>query len=76
MACKLFVNFDEQGSAYGEAQGVLAGYYGTLAADCKLFPISFPRWSGPLGVPKTYFDECFDKIIKVHSLVHIVLYYY
>ena len=55
------MNFDDQGSAYGEAQGVLAGYCGTLATDCKLFPISFPRWSGPLGVPKDYLMNAMKK---------------
>ena len=32
------MNFDDQGQTIGEAQALLAGFLGTLAADCKLFP--------------------------------------
>nr|XP_009766060.1 PREDICTED: uncharacterized protein LOC104217490 [Nicotiana sylvestris] len=37
------MNFDDYNAAYGEAQGLLAGYYGSLAIDCNLFPISFEK---------------------------------
>jgi hypothetical protein len=47
---RIIVEFDDQWAAYGEAQGLLAGYYGSLAIDCKLFPINFERWSGKMGV--------------------------
>ncbi|KAL5146523.1 hypothetical protein HKD37_06G016343 [Glycine soja] len=50
--------------AIGEAQALLAGFLGTLAADCKLFPMDHDRWSAPLGVPITYFDDCFETILK------------
>eukprot|EP00256_Glycine_max_P069210 XP_025983805.1 uncharacterized protein LOC100817477 [Glycine max] len=40
------------------------GFLGTLAADCKLFPMDYDRWSGPSGVPKAYFDDCFETILK------------
>jgi hypothetical protein len=43
---RIIVEFDDQWAAYGEAQGLLAGYCGSLAIDCKLFPINFERWSG------------------------------
>ncbi|XP_055814686.1 uncharacterized protein LOC129884409 [Solanum dulcamara] len=48
-----------------EAQGLLAVYCGSLAVDCNLFPISFERWSGPLGMPKKYMEDCFETILKV-----------
>ena len=60
----IFVDFDEQDSAYGDAQGILAGFLGTLAYDCNLFPIDFERWTGKTGLPKDYFDE-FATTIKV-----------
>ena len=65
----IIVNFDDQGQAIGEAQALLTGFLGTLAADCKLFPMDYDRWSGPSGVPKTYFDDCFETILKVCQLV-------
>ena len=46
------MDFDSYNSAYGDAQGLLAGYSGSLAIDCNLFPISFERWSGKSGMPK------------------------
>ncbi|KAH1198427.1 hypothetical protein GmHk_18G052013 [Glycine max] len=61
---RIIVNFDDQGQAIGEAQALLAGFLGTLAADCKLFPMDYDRWSGPSGVPKAYFDDCFETILK------------
>ncbi|KAH1233056.1 hypothetical protein GmHk_09G025579 [Glycine max] len=60
----IIVNFDDQGQAIGEAQALLAGFLGTLAADCKLCPMDYDRWSGPSGVPKAYFDDCFETILK------------
>ena len=54
---RIIVDFDELGMAIGEGQGVLAGYCGTLAIDCNLFPINFERWSGKIGMPDTYFLE-------------------
>ncbi|KAL5159424.1 hypothetical protein HKD37_15G043747 [Glycine soja] len=60
----IIVNFDDQGQAIGEAQALLVGFLGTLAADCKLFPMDYDRWFGPSGVPKTYFDDCFETILK------------
>ncbi|KAL5186669.1 hypothetical protein HKD37_05G012483 [Glycine soja] len=61
---RIIVNFDDQGQAIGDAQALLAGFLGTLAADCKLFPMDYDRWSRPSGVPKTYFDDCFETILK------------
>lgn len=65
---RIIVNFDDQGQAIGEAQALLAGFLGTLAADCKLFPMDYDRWSRPSGVPKAYFDDCFETILKVCQL--------
>uniref|UniRef100_A0A151UET9 DUF4218 domain-containing protein n=1 Tax=Cajanus cajan TaxID=3821 RepID=A0A151UET9_CAJCA len=62
---RIIVDFDDQGQAIGEAQALLAGFLGTLAADCKLFPMDYDRWSGPSGVPKAYFDDCFETILKL-----------
>jgi hypothetical protein len=59
------VEFDDQWAAYGEAQGLLAGYCGSLAIDCKLFPINFERWSGKMGIPNSYFEDCFETFLKV-----------
>ncbi|XP_020207131.1 uncharacterized protein LOC109792163 [Cajanus cajan] len=41
---RISVDFDDQGQAIGEAQALLAGFLGTLAADCKLFPMDYDRW--------------------------------
>ncbi|KAJ1377440.1 putative transposase, Ptta/En/Spm, plant [Sesbania bispinosa] len=60
----IIVEFDDQGQAYGEAQGLLAGFCGILATDCNLFPINFERWSGKTGMPKCYFDDCYATILK------------
>ncbi|KAE9588736.1 putative transposase, Ptta/En/Spm, plant [Lupinus albus] len=60
---RIILDFDEQGAAYGDAQGLLAGFLGTLASDC--IPIDYDRWSGGRnGIPSTYFTECLDTIIK------------
>ncbi|QCD93715.1 hypothetical protein DEO72_LG5g1791 [Vigna unguiculata] len=61
---RIIVDFDELGMEIGEGQGVLAGYCGTLAIDCNLFPINFERWSGKIGMPDTYFLECFKEILQ------------
>ncbi|KAJ1394169.1 putative transposase, Ptta/En/Spm, plant [Sesbania bispinosa] len=61
----IIVEFDDQGQAYGEAQGLLAGFCGILATDCNLFPINFERWSGKTGMPKCYFDDCYATILKL-----------
>ncbi|XP_070048455.1 uncharacterized protein [Nicotiana tomentosiformis] len=61
---RIVVNFDDYNAAYGEAQGLLAGYCGSLAIDCNLFPISFEKWSGPSGMPKKYMEDCFETILK------------
>ncbi|XP_057723261.1 uncharacterized protein LOC130939176 isoform X1 [Arachis stenosperma] len=60
---QVVVNFEDE-QAIGEAQGLLAGYLGTLAVDCKLFPINFSKWSGPLGIPRSRFEECFSNLLK------------
>jgi hypothetical protein len=62
---RVIVHFDDQGAAYGEAQGLLAGYCGTLATNPNLFPINYERWLGKLGMPKSYLDNCFDKNLQV-----------
>ena len=59
---KVVVNFNELHQAIGEEQGLLAGFCGTLASDCSIFPINFEKW--PL-MPESYFNHCFDDIIKV-----------
>lgn len=46
----IIVDFDQYNAPYGDAQALLAGYCGSLAIDCNLFPISFDRWSGPSGL--------------------------
>nr|XP_009770698.1 PREDICTED: uncharacterized protein LOC104221319 [Nicotiana sylvestris] len=61
---RIIMNFDDYNAAYGEAQGLLAGYCGSLAIDCNLFPISFEKWSGPSGIPKKYMEDCFETILK------------
>ncbi|KAK2381530.1 hypothetical protein QL285_069121 [Trifolium repens] len=61
---RIIVEFDDQWAAYGEAQGLLAGYCGSLAIDCKLFPINFERWSGKMGIPNSYFEDCFETFLK------------
>ncbi|XP_059289354.1 uncharacterized protein LOC132042860 isoform X2 [Lycium ferocissimum] len=61
---RIIVNFDYYGAAYGEAQGLLAGYCGLLAIDGNLFPINFDRWSGPSGLPKKYMEDCFETLLK------------
>ncbi|MED6198693.1 hypothetical protein PIB30_068971 [Stylosanthes scabra] len=50
--------------AIGDAEGLLAGYLGLLAIDCKSFPISFRKWTGPNGLPPSYFEECFINCIR------------
>nr|XP_025623493.1 uncharacterized protein LOC112715890 isoform X1 [Arachis hypogaea] len=63
---RVIVEVDEEGAAYGEAQGLLAGYCGILATNARIFPISFEKWSGQEngGMPKSFKDECFDTMIK------------
>ncbi|CAJ2647711.1 unnamed protein product [Trifolium pratense] len=61
---RVIVHFNDQGAAYGEAQGLLAGYCGTLATNPNLFPINYERWLGKLGMPKSYLDNCFEKNIE------------
>uniref|UniRef100_A0A151UGS0 Uncharacterized protein n=1 Tax=Cajanus cajan TaxID=3821 RepID=A0A151UGS0_CAJCA len=61
---RIVVEFDDQGQAFGQAQGLLAGFCGILATDCNLFPINFERWSGKTGMPKCYFDDCYLTILK------------
>ncbi|KAH0655493.1 hypothetical protein KY285_030375 [Solanum tuberosum] len=68
---RIIVKFDDYNVAYGEAQGLLAGYCGSLAIDCNLFPISFERWSGPLGMPKKYMEDCFETILKPRFLFEV-----
>jgi len=67
------VDFDAYNSAYGDAHGLLAGYCGSLAIDCNLFPISFGRWSGQSGMPKKYMEDCFETILKVQVFLDIYL---
>ncbi|KAH0702150.1 hypothetical protein KY285_016428 [Solanum tuberosum] len=62
---RIIVNFDDNITTYGQAQGLLVGYCGSLATDCNLFPICFERWSGPLGMPKKYIEDCFETRLKV-----------
>jgi hypothetical protein len=63
---RVIVHFDDQSAAYGEAQGLLAGYCGILAISGDLFPISFEKWSGKFkGIPKKYFEDCFERLLKV-----------
>nr|XP_033508157.1 uncharacterized protein LOC104119166 [Nicotiana tomentosiformis] len=45
----------------GEAQGLLVGVCGLLETDCTIFSISFDKWS---YIPKSYFNDCFNNIIK------------
>lgn len=61
---RVVVEFDDLNAAIGEAQGLLAGFCGNLAVDGNIFPISFEKWS---NMPDSYFDACFDEIIKVLS---------
>ncbi|XLS75459.1 hypothetical protein HN51_032324 [Arachis hypogaea] len=63
---RVIVEVDEEGAAYGEAQGLLAGHCGILATNVRIFPISFEKWSGQEngGMPKSFKDECFDSMIK------------
>ncbi|XP_070009780.1 uncharacterized protein [Nicotiana sylvestris] len=58
----IVVEFDDMDQPIGERQGVLAGFCGILATDCSLFPIHFNKWP---DLPKSYFNCCFDRIIKV-----------
>ncbi|XP_019266428.1 PREDICTED: uncharacterized protein LOC109243874 [Nicotiana attenuata] len=61
---RIIVDFDEYNTAYCEAQGLLAGYCGTLAIDCNLFPISIEKWSGPSLMPKKSMEDCCETILK------------
>ncbi|KAH0725469.1 hypothetical protein KY284_001334 [Solanum tuberosum] len=68
---RIIVKCDDYNTAYGEAQGLLVGYCGSLAIDCNLFPISFARWLGPLGMPKKYMEDCFETILKPRFLFEV-----
>ena len=59
---RIVVRFNDQHQAIGEEQGLLAGFLGTLATDCALFPINFDKWP---DMPESYFNRCFAGIIKV-----------
>ncbi|KAH0681219.1 hypothetical protein KY284_022304 [Solanum tuberosum] len=52
-------------------KGLLAGYCGSLAIDCNLFPISFEMWSGQSGMPKKYMEDCFETILKPRFLFRV-----
>ncbi|XP_019251345.1 PREDICTED: uncharacterized protein LOC109230285 [Nicotiana attenuata] len=58
---RVVVEFDGK-DPIGEAQGLLAGVCGLLATDCTIFPIGFDKWP---DMPKSYFNDCFNNIIKV-----------
>ncbi|WVY90870.1 hypothetical protein V8G54_036384 [Vigna mungo] len=60
----IIVEFDEIGMPIGEGQGVLAGYCSLLATYGNLFLINFERWSRKIGMPNTYFLECFKQILQ------------
>ncbi|OIS95851.1 hypothetical protein A4A49_58540 [Nicotiana attenuata] len=60
----IVVEFDDMDQPIGEGQGVLAGFCGILATGCSLFPIHFNKWP---DLPKSYFNGCFDRIIKEMS---------
>nr|XP_033517537.1 uncharacterized protein LOC104117601 [Nicotiana tomentosiformis] len=61
---RIIVDFDNYDAAYGEAQGLFAGYCGLLAIDGNFFPINFNRWSGPSSIPKKYKEDCFETMLK------------
>nr|KYP34701.1 hypothetical protein KK1_044330 [Cajanus cajan] len=56
---RIVVEFDDQGQANGQAQGLLVGFCGILATDCNLFPINFKRWLG-----------CKEKYTLLESQLH------
>ncbi|KAG5620807.1 hypothetical protein H5410_006025 [Solanum commersonii] len=68
---RIIVDFDAYNSAYGDAQGLLAGYCGSLAIDCNFCSISFERWSGQSGMPKKYMEDCFETILKPRFLFRV-----
>ncbi|KAF3618970.1 putative pre-mRNA-processing factor 6-like [Capsicum annuum] len=66
---RIIVNFDDYDAAYGDAQGLLVGYCGSLVIDYNLFPISFEKWSGPSDMPKKYMEDCFETILKANESI-------
>ncbi|XP_049390695.1 uncharacterized protein LOC125855077 [Solanum stenotomum] len=65
----IIVDFDPYNSAYGDAQGLLAGYCESLAINCNLFPISFEMWSRQSDIPKKYMEDFFETILKVFESI-------
>ena len=59
---RIVVNFDYLDCPFGEAQPLLSGFCGILAADSSLFPMHFDKWP---NMPMSYFDSVFDQIIVV-----------
>lgn len=57
---RIVVNFDYLDCPFGEAQPLLSGFCGILAADSSLFPMHFDKWP---NMPMSYFDSVFDQII-------------
>nr|XP_010314005.1 uncharacterized protein LOC104644876 [Solanum lycopersicum] len=57
---RIVVNFDYLDFPFGEAQPLLSGFCGILAADSSLFPMHFDKWP---NMPMSYFDGVFDQII-------------
>ncbi|KAJ1427569.1 putative transposase, Ptta/En/Spm, plant [Sesbania bispinosa] len=56
---KVIIPFDGRQPSGTEADGLLGGYLGRLAADHRCFPISFKKWP---DVPKTYKDDVWKTI--------------
>ncbi|XP_070057366.1 uncharacterized protein [Nicotiana tomentosiformis] len=61
---RIIVDFDIYDAAYGEAQGLLAGYCGLLAIDGNFFPINFDRWSGPSGLLMPLHTDIAMKVVE------------
>ncbi|XP_059277412.1 uncharacterized protein LOC132031451 isoform X2 [Lycium ferocissimum] len=57
----IVLDFDYLDAPFGEAQALLAGFCGILAADSSLFPMHFEKWP---DLPISYFDRVFDQIMK------------
>nr|XP_016500338.1 PREDICTED: uncharacterized protein LOC107818804 [Nicotiana tabacum] len=58
---RIMVDFDYLDKPFGDARGLLSGFYGVLVYDCTLFPIHCEKWS---SLPMPYFNRVFDEIIK------------